>query len=178
MYGGDEEEEEEGSPAAAAAAAGGGGDGKEGGVFSKIEYSDQDAPPSIVHKPSISGASSAPRRSIIAPVAASPAAAGQGVDPGPLSPSGLNRSRSVNAATSIINAVSKPGVASGGGGGGDSEEEEDDEFFDCRENLDDTSSLAKWSSMELTPQVGGRHNINSQINNYSKLFFFKRTEKG
>ena len=153
MYGGDEEEEEEGSPAAAAAA--GGGDGKKGGVFSKIEYSDQDAPPSIVHKPSISGASSsAPRRSI-APVAASPAAAGQGVDPGPLSPSGLNRSRSVNAATSIINAVSKPGAASGGGGGGgDSEEEEDDEFFDCRENLDDTSSLAKWSSMELTPQVG------------------------
>ena len=35
----------------------------------------------------------------------------------------------------------------------DDEEEEEDEFFDCRENLDDTSSLAKWSSMELTPQV-------------------------
>ncbi len=30
-------------------------------------------------------------------------------------------------------------------------EEEEEEFFDCRENLDETSSLAKWSSMELTP---------------------------
>lgn len=33
----------------------------------------------------------------------------------------------------------------------ESDDEGEDEFFDCRENLDDTSSLAKWSSMELTP---------------------------
>ena len=33
----------------------------------------------------------------------------------------------------------------------DDEDADEEEFFDCRENLDDTSSLAKWSSMELTP---------------------------
>ena len=36
----------------------------------------------------------------------------------------------------------------------DEEDDDEDEFFDCRENLDDTSSLAKWSSMELTPIDG------------------------
>ena len=31
------------------------------------------------------------------------------------------------------------------------DDEEIDEFFDCRETMDDSSSLAKWSSMELMP---------------------------
>lgn len=33
----------------------------------------------------------------------------------------------------------------------DEEETETDEFFDCREDFDDASSLAKWSSMDLVP---------------------------
>ena len=33
-------------------------------------------------------------------------------------------------------------------------DEEVDEFFDCRENFDETSSLAKWSSMDLLPMGG------------------------
>lgn len=40
-----------------------------------------------------------------------------------------------------------------GAQGTESDEENEDEFYDCRENLDDTSSLAKWSSMEWTPAV-------------------------
>jgi hypothetical protein len=32
-----------------------------------------------------------------------------------------------------------------------SDDEETDEFFDCRETMDDSSSLAKWSSMDLLP---------------------------
>ena len=31
------------------------------------------------------------------------------------------------------------------------DDEETDEFFDCRETMDDSSSLAKWSSMDLLP---------------------------
>ena len=32
-----------------------------------------------------------------------------------------------------------------------SDDEATDEFFDCRETMDDSSSLAKWSSMDLLP---------------------------
>ena len=40
------------------------------------------------------------------------------------------------------------------------EEDEDDEFFDCREQWDEASSLAKWSSMELENLDGEAINQN------------------
>jgi len=46
----------------------------------------------------------------------------------------------------------------------DSEDSENDEFFDCRENLDDeTVSLAKWSSMELTPHGEGDEDVTAAM---------------
>ena len=90
----------------------------------------------------------------------------------PATGGGFNRSLSVcnpgaNKSTSgIIHAAAKPGKSAfdrnknkNNGEDGDSEEEDEDEFYDCRENLDDTSSLAKWSSMELTPADGDQVNI-------------------
>jgi len=60
------------------------------------------------------------------------------------------------AAASIAAPIA---VGAGGGSGGCGgrpstiESEDEDEFFDCRENVDDeTVSLAKWSSMEWTPE--------------------------
>ena len=78
-------------------------------------------------------------------------------------PNILNRSRSVHTPTtsSMINAMSKPGKSALNRGTCDSDDidtdQDDEEFFDCRENLDDTSSLAKWSSMDLTPLDGDDH---------------------
>ena len=70
----------------------------------------------------------------------------------------MNRSKSVHATptSAMINSVSKPGKSAMNRDDEDDDDEDDssereDEFFDCRENLDDTSSLAKWSSMELAP---------------------------
>ncbi len=65
----------------------------------------------------------------------------------------MNAAVSLPSPSSGINSVSKPGrLAVDASKDDDEEDEDEDEFFDCRENLDDTSSLAKWSSMELTPQ--------------------------
>ena len=44
-----------------------------------------------------------------------------------------------------------------------SDDEETDEFFDCRETMDDSSSLAKWSSMDLLP-LDGSGEIDSSRN--------------
>jgi hypothetical protein len=73
-------------------------------------------------------------------------------------PQQLSRSKSVHVSATVIHSVSKPGKSAFQRSPGkeddddeDYDEEDDDQFFDCRENLDDTSSLAKWSSMDLPP---------------------------
>ncbi|XP_059092969.1 protein retinal degeneration B-like isoform X1 [Tigriopus californicus] len=132
-------------------------------TFSSIEYSEKDVL-NIIPK----GTEMMPRRSICLSEEdqskVSAALAPSNSLHATLAPT-LSRSKSMNApptnasAMSVISAVSKPGrgVMSQPEGEGESEspgvdsDREDDEFFDCRENLDDTSSLAKWSSMELSP---------------------------
>ena len=131
-------------------------------TFSSIEYSDRDVP-IIIPK----GSEMLPRKLVI----------GKATECSPPTPaveatSGLGRSRSVHAtsiiSSNIISSVSKPGRSAferrraeetrdgeeegdSDYGEDDDDEEEEDEFYDCRENLDDTSSLAKWSSMDLLP---------------------------
>lgn len=133
-------------------------------TFSSIEYSEKDVL-NIIPK----GTEMMPRRSICLSEEdqnkVSAALAPSNSLHATLAPT-LSRSKSMNApptsasSLGVISAVSKPGrgvMSKPESGEAESEspgidsDREDDEFFDCRENLDDTSSLAKWSSMELSP---------------------------
>ena len=133
-------------------------------TFNSIEYSDRDVP-HIIPK----GTEMMPRRSIClsseedgAATAATAPVLNPLRTPGGgnlLTPTVLARSKSVHVTPSnaAVHSVSKHGPSSiclddeGENDDEDDSSEREDEFFDCRENLEDTSSLAKWSSMELAP---------------------------
>ncbi len=124
-------------------------------TFNSIEYSESDVP-NIIPK----GTEMLPRKSIVqANAEQGPAIA---AIPGPTQQP-LGRSKSVHVTKSNSGGGGGPSSPAGPpvypimgrklkepkDGDDDEEEDEEDEFFDCREDLDDTSSLAKWSSMDL-----------------------------
>jgi len=114
-------------------------------TFNSIEYSEAEVP-NIIPK----GTEQMARRSLCPSEAggASNASGGMPCIPMRRSRSGLSNSSSQRP------QVARRSTAAAGSDDDDddSEEDEDDEFFDANEHFDlETSSLAKWSSMELTP---------------------------